>query len=306
MNGTKTSVTFKNRAIDLAGDLYAPPDFDASRKYPALVCVHPGGGVKEQAVGLYAKLLAERGFVTIAFDSSYQGDSGGAPHFLDAPMNRVDDVSAAVDYVVTLPYVDVERIGAVGICAGGGVAAKAACVDRRIKALGTASAVNVGAATRKGWNGDGGLDQLRATLDALARQRTAEAKGAAAAYAPYVPALGDNAAPRDLREAAVYYLTPRGQHPNAQNKMLMNALGAWVGFDAFDLVESLLTQPLLVVAGAQAGSLWHSAELYGKAAGPKELALLDGLAHMDLYDGPGASAAVDKLGAFFAKALAPA
>lgn len=297
------SVTFKNRSIDMAGDLHLPPDFEAEKKYAALVCVHPGGGVKEQAIGLYARQLAAQGFVALAYDSSYQGASGGAPHFLDEPMNRVADVSAAVDYLTTLPYVDRDRIGGVGVCAGGGMVVKAASINRRLKAVGTASAVNVGAATRKGWEGKGSLAELTATLDALAGQRTAEAAGAAVAYAPYVPPVGDTGAPRDMQEAAVYYLTPRGQHPNAQNKMLMNAVGAWVGFDAFDLVETLLTQPLLIVAGDEAGSLWHSRELYAKAPGRKELFLVKGAGHMDLYDGEGAATAVNKLAPFFRDAL---
>ncbi len=298
------SVTFKNRDIDMTGDLYLPQGFDERRTYAAIVCVHPGGGVKEQVAGLYARRLAEQGFVTLAYDSSYQGASGGTPRLLDAPMNRVDDVYSAVDHLTTLACVDQDRIGVLGICAGGGIAVKAASIDRRIKVVGTASAVDISAATRKGWDGKGTQADLLPVLEALARQRTAEAAGAEVAYAPYLPQLGDTAAPRDLREAAVYYLTPRGQHPNSQNKMLMNALGAWVGFDAFDLVETLLTQPLLVVAGSEAGSLWHSQELYAKAPGPKELFLIEGASHMDLYDGDGAVTAVNRLAPFFARNLA--
>jgi fermentation-respiration switch protein FrsA (DUF1100 family) len=300
------SVKFKNRNIDMAGHLYLPDGFDERRQYPAIVTVHPGGGVKEQTAGTYARHLAGQGFVTLAFDASYQGESGGEPHFLDEPMNRVADVYSAVDYLTTLRFVDSERIGVLGVCAGGGFATKAASIDRRIKAIATASAVNVGSATRKGWEGTGSVETMRATLDALARQRTAEAGGSEPVYAPYVPQIGDKSAPRDLQEAADYYLTPRAQHPNAQNKMLMNGLGAWVGFDAFDLVETLLTQPLLVIAGSAAGSLWHSAELYAKAPGPKELFVIEGAAHMDLYDGPGVDKALGKLGPFFAKNLAQA
>jgi fermentation-respiration switch protein FrsA (DUF1100 family) len=259
--------------------------------------------VKEQATGVYAQRLAEHGFVTLAYDSSYQGASGGTPHFLDEPMNRVADVYSAVDYLTTLPYVGAQRIGVLGICAGGGIAAKAASVDRRIKAIATVSAVNVGAATRKGWDGKGSATDLLPTLEALAKQRTAEAAGGEPAYAPYVPRLGDTSAPRDLREAAEYYLTPRGQHPNAQNKMLMNGLGAWVAFDAFDLVETLLAQPLLTIAGSAAGSLWHSKELYAKAPGPKELFIIEVAGHMDLYDGEGLGKAASDLSVFFTSNL---
>ncbi len=294
------SVQFKNRNITLAGNVFLPSGFKDGERYPAIVCVHPGGGVKEQTAGLYAQRLAEQGFVTLAFDSSYQGESGGAPHFLDEPMNRVDDIYSAVDYMTTLPFVDVARIGIFGICAGGGLAVKAASVDRRIKVVGTVSAVNVGSATRKGWDGKGSANILMATLEVLAKQRTAEAAGAETAYAPYVPQVGDTSAPRDLQEAAEYYLTPRCQHPNAQNKMLMNGLGAWVGFDAFNLVETLLTQPLMVIAGSEAGSLWHSQELCAKAPGSKELVLVDGAVHVDFYDKPQyVGPAVEKLPKFY-------
>ena len=292
------SVHFKNRNLTMAGTLGLPNGFDERERYAAIVCVHPGGGVKEQVAGVYAQRLAEQEFVTLAFDASYQGASEGTPHFLDEPMNRVADVYSAVDHLTTLPYVNAERIGVLGICAGGGISVKAACVDRRIKAVGTASAVNVGSATRKGWEGKGSNDLL-ATLDALAKQRTAEAAGGEPAYVPYLPQLDDTSAPHDMHEAADYYLTPRGRHPNSQNKMLMNGLGAWVAFDAFDLVEILLTQPLLIIAGSEAGSLWHSKELYAKAPGPKELFTVEGAAHMDLYDEPGVGTAVRKLSPFF-------
>jgi hypothetical protein len=136
-------------------------------------------------------------------------------------------------------------------------------------------------------------------LEAVAEQRTAEAAGAAPVYVPYVPEVGDSTAPRDLQEAADYYLTPRGQHPNAPNKMLLTGLSYFVSFSAFDRVDTLLTQPLMVVAGSDAGSLWHSEELYAKAAGPKELFVIDGATHMDLYDGEGVGVAMDKLSPFF-------
>ncbi|WP_247256542.1 alpha/beta hydrolase [Pseudomonas moorei] len=293
------NVQFKNRDVVLAGHLYLPIGFDENQLYPAIITVHPGGGVKEQTAGTYAKLLADQGFITLAFDASYQGESGGEPHFLDEPMNRVADVYSAVDYLTTLHFVDAGRIGVLGICAGGGFAVKAASIDHRIKAVATASAVNVGSATRKGWEGKGSINDLLPILDALANQRTAEAKGAEVVYAPYVPPLGDTSAPRDLQVAADYYLTARAQHPNAQNRMLMNGLGAWVAFDAFDLVEQLLTQPILVIAGGKAGSLWHIQELYAKAQGQKELLIIGGAAHMDLYDGEHVGAALTQLASFF-------
>jgi fermentation-respiration switch protein FrsA (DUF1100 family) len=298
-----TSIQFDNGAIKMAGNLYFPNGFDDGGSYPAIVCVHPGGGVKEQTAGLYTEKLAEHGFITLAFDASHQGASGGEPHFLDDPMRRVGDIYSAVDYLTSLSFIDADRIGALGICAGSGAAVKASSTERRIKAVGTVSAVDVGAATRKGWDGTASESDQIASLEAVARQRTAEAAGAGPGYWPHVPAVGDTTAPRDLQEAADYYLTPRGQHPNAQNKMLMTSLSYMVSFTGFDLVETFLTQPLLVIAGSEAGSLWHSQELYAKAPGPKELVVIDGATHMDLYDGPRVEEVVAALSPFFAKSL---
>src|SRR3954452_14302426 len=231
---TMQSVTFNNNGIRMAGNVYFPAGFDNNRKYAAIISVHPGGGVKEQTAGLYAQKLAGQGFVTLAFDASHQGASGGMPRFLDDPMKRVADIYSAVDYLTALPYVDANRIGALGICAGSGTTIKAASTERRIKAVATVSAVDVGAATRKGWDGKASVSEQMATLEAVAKQRTAEVAGAAPVYVPYVPKVGDTTAPRDLQEAADYYLTPRGQHPNAPNKLLLTSLSAMVSFTGFD------------------------------------------------------------------------
>ncbi|HST62880.1 MAG TPA: alpha/beta hydrolase, partial [Longimicrobium sp.] len=277
-----------------------PDGFDPTRQYPAIVVVHPGGGVKEQTAGLYARKLAEEGFVTLAFDASHQGESGGLPRLLDDPMKRVGDIYSAVDYLTTLPYVATGRIGALGICAGSGATVKAASADRRIKALATVSAVDVGAATRRGWNGTASEADQIATLETVARQRTAEA---APVYVSYVPEVGDTTAPRDLQEAAEYYLTPRGQHPNAPNRMLLTSVSSMVSFSGFDRVETLLTQPLMIVAGSEAGSLWHSQDLHARAAGPRELVVIDGATHMDLYDGKGADLSMQRLAPFFTRSI---
>jgi uncharacterized protein len=297
------AVDFDNNGITMKGNVFYPPEFNESKKYPAIVCVHPGGGVKEQTAGVYAQRLAAQGYLTLAFDASHQGASGGLPRFLDDPMTRVGDIYAAVDYLTSLPYVDLNRIGALGICAGSGAAVKAACTERRIKAVGTVSAVDVGAAFRKGWDGKASEADQIATLEAVAKQRTAEEAGAAPIYVPYVPQIGDKSAPLDLQEAADYYVTPRGQHPNAPNKMLLTSASYMISFTGFDLVASFLTQPLLVIAGSKAGSLWHSQELHAKSPGPKELYIVEGATHMDLYDGEGVGIAMKKLSPFFKKNL---
>lgn len=286
INTTVQPVTFKNSNLKMAGNVYLPAGFNKSKKYPAIVVVHPGGGVKEQTAGLYAQKLAEFGFVALAFDASHQGASEGQPRLLDNPMNRVGDIYSAVDYLITLPFVDANRIGGMGICAGGGATVKAAMTERRIKALATVSAVDVGAASRKGWDGKASAADQIATLQAVAKQRTAEAIGNAPVYVPYVPEVGDKTAPPDLQEAADYYRTSRGGHPNSPNKMLLTSLSYLVSFNGFDQADKLLTQPLLLIAGSEAGSLWHSEELHTNAASKeKELFIIKGATHMDLYDG---------------------
>ncbi|MEU1535031.1 alpha/beta hydrolase [Streptomyces fagopyri] len=282
------AITFPNGRITMAGNLHLPENLDATAGSPAIVVVHPGGGVKEQAAGLYASKLAEHGFVALAFDASFQGDSGGEPHHLEDPYARVEDVRAAVDHLQSLDFVDAERIGALGICAGGGYGVNAAMTDYRVKALTTVVAVNIGTSFRRGWYGTDSDAAAVPTLGALARQRTAEAaQGAEPAFLPYVPAEPDENTPSDLVGAADYYLTPRAQHPNAKNKFLFTkSVSRIYTFDAFHMVEDLLTQPLLVVAGSDAGSLWMSTELHGRARGPKRLRIVEGGTHMDFYDVP--------------------
>ncbi|ART71384.1 hypothetical protein BTO20_25095 [Mycobacterium dioxanotrophicus] len=281
------TVTFPNGPINMAGNLYLPPGFDPQDSYPAVVTVHPGGGVKEQTAALYADKLSEQGFVSLAFDASYQGDSGGAPRHLEDPDARVEDIRAAVDHLQSLDYVDAERIGVWGVCAGGGYAVAATMTDHRIKAIGTVSAVNIGASWRRGWYGTGVDSDALPTLNAAAAQRTAEAQGADAAFAPYVPAQSDADTPYDLQQAAEYYLTPRAQHPNAQNRYLMSkSLAKIFAFDAFHLVEDLLTQPILMVAGSDAGSLWATTGLHARVRSDKKLVIIDGATHMDFYDVP--------------------
>ncbi|MFD5424970.1 alpha/beta hydrolase [Streptomyces sp. NPDC127084] len=282
------AITFPNGQITMAGNLYLPDGFAPYTPHAAIVVVHPGGGVKEQAAGLYASKLAEQGFVALAFDASFQGDSGGEPHHLEDPYARVEDVRAAVDYIQSLDYVDPERIGALGVCAGGGYSVNAAMTDYRIKALTTVSAVNIGTSFRRGWYGTDSDAAAVPTLRALAEQRTAEAtKGADPTYLPYVPPEPDENTPRDLVEAGDYYLTPRAQHPNAKNKFLFTkSVSRIFTFDAFHMVEDLLTQPILIVAGSEAGSLWMSTELHGRVRSPKQLQVVEGGTHMSFYDVP--------------------
>ncbi|MEU1997330.1 alpha/beta hydrolase [Nocardia gamkensis] len=279
-------IDFPNATVTMAGDLYLPENFSADRYYPAIVCVHPGGGVKEQTAGLYAEKLAGEGFVTLAFDASHQGESGGIPRRLEDPFARVEDIRAAVDYVSTLDFVDADRIGAFGVCAGGGYAIDATKTDRRIKAVGTVSPVDIGATFRRGWDGSLPLDAQIATLDAVAGQRAIEAAGGEIAEITYVPETLDDTTHADMVEAHEYYRTPRAQHPNSDNRMLFTASVTRIfDYDAFAGAE-FLTQPVLLVAGSAAGSLWQAEALHKRLPENTDLVLVEGAGHVGLYDRP--------------------
>lgn len=297
-------VTFINGNLKMAGNLYLPANMDDTRKYPAIVSTHPGGGVKEQTSGLYAQKLAEQGFVALAFDASHQGESEGQPRFLEDPAQRVEDIRCAVDYLTTLSFVDPERIGALGICAGGGYTISAAQTEHRIKVVAVASAVSTG--NSKGWDGNGKtpLSEQIKMLEAVAKQRTAEANGAKPMYINYVPEKPDANTPPDLVEAYDYYRTPRAQHPNSPNLLLFTSLDKMMAFDAFANIETFLTQPFLVIVGSKAGSRWQSEQAYNMAKSPKELFIVDGATHMDLYDIPKyVTQVVNKLKEFYGKNL---
>lgn len=300
-------VTFKSCDFPLAGHLYLPADFDPQRQYAAIVCVHPAGGVKEQTAGLYAEKLAEQGFIALAFDAAYQGDSTGEPRHLENPYQRVEDVSAAIDYLTTLVYVDKARIGALGICAGGGYATHAALIDTRIKALGTISAVNYGHMYRHGWDNTGTPQDCLALRDQAMAARTSEANGEDTHYLPTVPEDRDAAASihPDFGEAYDYYRTPRAQHCNAPGKMTTRSLAQLVTYDAFSNLELFLTQPLQVIAGSDAGTRWMSEELYRRAASnDKDLLIVEGGTHMGMYDQPHlVTATLKKLVPFYSKYL---
>mgnify|MGYP001008678546 CR=1 FL=1 len=284
------NVTFKNlngQGVTQAAVINFPAGFDESKKYAAVVVSHPGGGVKEQTAGLYARKLAESGLIAIAFDRSYQGESTGEPRQLENPYVSTEDVSAVVDYLTTLPYVDKDRIGAMGICAGAGYSANAAINDRRIKALGMVSAVNIGQMFRNGWDGSVKDADALPYLEAGSQARTADAANQHMATMPLAPLKEEDAPNAELRGAWEYYHTPRCQHPNAPGYTLARNLTQIITYDAYNKAEAFLTQPVLAVAGSKAGSKWMSDDLVARAASKdKNLYVVEGADHMDLYDMP--------------------
>lgn len=286
------TVKIRNRDMywDIAADLHFPPGFDEKKTYPAIISAHPIGSCKEQTSGnVYGAALAKEGFVVIAFDRSFQGASGGEPRSVEDPTLTVEDFRHVADYLVTLPHVDEERIGVLGICGGGGYAINAAMTERRIKAVGTVTGVNYGRLMREGFSN---FDPL-AALEAMAKQRTAEARGAAVKVDDLLPPSPAEAkrlgvVDRDPVEATEYYRTPRGQKPNGLNRSVPSHQAAAVGWDAFHLAEVLLTQPLCIVVGDKVGAFGayrDGCEIHARAASKKkELVVVEGWSHYDLYD----------------------
>jgi len=291
--------------ITIAAVINFPAGFEEGKQYPAVVVSHPGGGVKEQTAGLYARKLAESGFITIAYDASYQGESTGLPRQLENPYIRTEDVSAVIDYLTTLPHVDTSRIGAMGICAGAGYSANAAINDRRIKALGMVSAVNIGQMFRNGWDNNVKDADALGYIEFGSNARTADANKSELATLPLAPMREEDAPNEELREAWEYYHTPRAEHPNAPGFMTARSVTQIITYDAYNKAEAFLTQPILAVAGSVAGSKWMSDDLLARAASTdKTLHIVEGANHMSLYDVPQyVDEAVSQLVPFFQRTL---
>lgn len=297
-----SKVAYTNRlGIRLVADLYVPKNADRAERRRALIVGHPYGGVKEQTSGLYAQAMAERGFVTLAHDASYNGESGGQPHFICSPEAFVEDFSAGVDFLGVHPLVDRTKIGVLGVCASGGFSLAAAQIDPRIKAVATVSMYDMGSAMREGLNRTISDADRREALRDVGEQRWSEAAGGATRYGELPHALTadtDSA----TREFFAYYRTARGRHPRATTAMAMNGNATLAQFRPFTHVDTISPRPVLLVAGENAHSRYFSEEAFAKAAQPKELHIVPGAGHVDLYDRTDVIP-FDKLTAFFTRNL---
>lgn len=288
-NGVKKQkVTFPNRfLIDIVGDLYFPANYDSTKRYPTLIVGHPFGGVKEQTSGLYARKLAESGYVTLAFDASYYGESGGYPRRIESPEIRVEDFSAAIDFLSNHLAVDADKIGVIGICGGGCYSVSAAQIDHRIKAVATISMYDMGRARRQGVNDATTYEQRMETLDAIGVQRTIEFGGADRRDIRALPEKVDASTPKYAIDFLDYYDNPaRGQHPNSTAYYSYTSLAPMMNFFPFVQIETISPRPLLFIVGENAVSAYFSEDAYAKANEPKELFVVKGATHVDLYDRP--------------------
>jgi uncharacterized protein len=281
-------VTFPNARIEMVGNLLKPADLDASKKYPAIVVTHPFGAVKEQVSTLYAEKLTAAGFITLAFDASYQGESGGEPHFTERPASRVEDIRCAVDFLTTRPEVDRERIGALGICAGGGYTVNAAQTEHRIKAVAGVSTFDIGSARRSGIGGTVSPERRCQILDEVGQQRTLEAQGQPIRYYSLVrdDATFDVTHPETLpalyRDGYLYY-TQIAPNERAMTEFVFTTYAEQMAFFPFAHIQAISARPLLLIAGSEADTLSFSQDAFDRAAEPKELMIVDGASHIDLY-----------------------
>ena len=283
---TRQKVTFKNRyGITIAGDLYVPKN--GGNNLSAIAISGPFGAVKEQSSGLYANQMAERGFVTLAFDPSYTGESGGEPRNLDSPEINTEDFSAAVDFLGLQKNVDRNKIGIIGICGFGGFALNATAIDKRVKAVATSTMYDMTRVMSKGYNDATTLEQRTKILEQLGEQRWKDAEAGTFAYGPeYNKALkGDE--PQFLKEYYDYYRTARGYHErsvNSGNSWTATTPLSFMNMPILTYIKEISPRPILIITGEKAHSRYFSETAFQNANEPKELVIVPNAVHIDFYD----------------------
>jgi uncharacterized protein len=284
-------VTFKSQyQMKVVGNLFIPKDMNQNAKNPAIIVGHPMGAVKEQSADLYAQKLAEQGFVTLSLDLSFWGESEGQPRNAVLPDVYAEDFSAAVDFLGTRPFVDRERIGVLGICGSGSFVISAAKLDPRMKAIATVSMYDMGAANRNALHHSLTIQQRKEIIAAAAEKRYAEFTSGKTEYTSgTVHQLTADTDPIQ-REFYDFYRTPRGEYtPEGGSPLLtthptLTSNIKFINFYPFNDIETISPRPMLFIAGENAHSREFSEEAYRLAGQPKELFIVPGAGHVDLYD----------------------
>lgn len=288
---TVEKVTFDNQyRMKVAGNLFIPRNLDRSARHPAIVVGHPMGAVKEQSANLYATKMAEQGFVTLSIDLSFWGESDGLPRNAVSPDIYAEDFSAAVDFLGTRPFVDRNRIGAIGICGSGSFVISAAKIDPRMKAIATVSMYDMGAASRHALKRSLTVEQRKKMIAEAAERRYVEFTGGDTRYTGgTVHELKPDTHPIQ-REFFDFYRTPRGEFtPKGSSPALtthptLTSAVKFMNFYPFNDIETISPRPMLFITGSEAHSREFSEEAYRLAAEPKELLVVPGAGHVDLYD----------------------
>jgi len=302
-------VSFKNQYhMNVAGNLYIPKGLKQNTGHPAIIVGHPMGAVKEQSANLYATKMAERGFVTLSLDLSFWGESEGRPRNAVSPDIYAEDFSAAVDFLGTRPFVDRNRIGAIGICGSGSFVISAAKIDPRLKAIATVSMYDMGTAVRSGLRHSQTVEQRKQIISAAAEQRYVEFTGGKTRYTSgTVHELKEDTHPIQ-REFFDFYRTPRGEFtpkgssPELTTHPTLTGSVKFMNFYPFNDIQTISPRPLLFITGETAHSREFSEDAYRLAAEPKELFIVPGAGHVDLYDRVN-YIPFDKLTSFFTEHL---
>lgn len=284
-------VSFNNQyGMKVSGNLFAPENLDKSKSHAAIIVGHPMGAVKEQSANLYATKMAEQGFVTLSLDLSFWGQSEGRPQNAVSPDIYAEDFSAAVDFLRTQPFVDKERIGGIGICGSGGFLISAAKIDPRLKAIATVSMYDMGGVHRHGLNNSTTVEQRKAYIAKAAKQRDVEAAGGKIVYTDGVKAHQSEVSNPIQQEFFDFYRTPRGEFtpegrsPEDTTRPTLTSDVKFMNFYPFQDIETISPRPMLFITGDQAHSKEFSEQAYKLAGEPKELVVIPGAGHVDLYD----------------------
>lgn len=303
-------ISYDLNGLKIAANVYTPAGYDENdnKKYAAICVAHPNGGVKEQVAGLYAQRLAENGYIAITADAAYQGGSEGQPRLIDNPAYRVEDIHGMADIIAQYPRVDAQRIGALGICGGGGYTIKAAQTDKRLKAVATLSMFNSGVVRKNGFL-NSQVDTIQERLQEASDARAQEIVSGEVLYtANVLDTMTEeeaNSMPDGLYKDGYFYYGVTHKHPNSTFSYAVRSLMELVTFDAADNAE-LINQPLLMMAGSNADTLYLTEEVYNAATGTqdKELFLIDGASHIETYWVPEyVNEAVEKLVDFYGSRL---